>query len=191
MESGSDDQQLIEKTDSILRKRFGVSPDPLGEGLDAGSLTNDLEEIHNIARRVSHHKVSPATLSVCNIFLSRTLVRNQGPEAVANVHRESLENFITKKGSKITPAFFLDFINRLPLAAWEIRRELIQACASEQSVNTYRQLQAVQWTSSLLNHILQVVSVQPLCDYSFAHSPPDEQPRRDLEHDATHPQNHI
>lgn len=160
MEAGTDEQQLIDKTNSILQKRVRVSQTLPEEGVDVDSLCKDLEEVHNIARKASHQKISPATLAACNVLLCRVLVHNQGLDVVANVHRETLDNFMTKKGSKVNHSFLAEFINRVPSAAWEIRRDLIQACASERSVNTYRQMQAVQWTSSLLTQILQVVGIR-------------------------------
>lgn len=154
-----DEQQLIDKTNGILRKRIGVSQTLPEKGVDVESLSKDLEEVHNIARRASHRKISPATLSACNVLLSRILVHNQELDVVAKMHRETLDNFMSKKGSKVNHAFLADFINRIPSAAWEIRRDLIQACASERSVNAYRQMQAVQWASYLLTQTLRAVSI--------------------------------
>lgn len=157
MEASSDEQQLIDKTNGIIRKRIGTSQTIPEKDVDLTALSLDLEEIHKIARKASHQKIPPGTLSAANVFISRILVQNQGMEAVTEQHKESLRDFMTKKGSKINHTFFVEFINRIPSAAWEIRQDLIQACAGGQSVNAYRQMQAIQWLNNLLPHIPQMV----------------------------------
>lgn len=156
MEASTDEQQLMDKTNGIIRKRIGVSQIIPEKEVDVTALSTDLEEIHNIARKASHQKIPPSTLSTANIYLSRTLAHNQGLDAVTRLHRGSLDDFMTKKGSKINHVFFADFINRIPSAAWEIRQELIEACTSGSSVNAYRQMQAIQWLNALLPHAIQM-----------------------------------
>jgi len=160
MRAGADEQQLIEKTNGILRRRVDSLPS-LPEGVNADKLVEDLEEVHNIARKASHQQISPASLTSVSIYLSKVLVQHGRVDEVAKVYRESLDDFMNRKGSKIYHTFFADSVKRIPSAIWEIREELIHACASNRPVNTFRQMQAIHWTDALLNQTLQVVSSTP------------------------------
>lgn len=158
MGASADEQQLIDKANGILRRRLD-SLQSIPEDVDADDLMEDLDEIHNIARKASHQQISPATLASVSIYLSKVLMHHDRLDAVAKAYRESLHDFMDRKGSKIYHTFFADSVKRIPVAIWGIRNDLIHACASGRPVNTFRQMQAVHWTDALLNQTLQVVSV--------------------------------
>lgn len=153
-----DEQHLVEKTSSIIRQRISdlkVFPDTF----DSESLKKDLEELHNIARKASHQQVSPTMLSSSNIYISKALIHGKCMDTVVAVHQGSLADFLNRKGSKISHTLFTDFIKRIPVAAWAIREDLIQACGSERPAHPFRQTQAINWTDKLLLQVFQVVRV--------------------------------
>lgn len=149
LEASADEQQLIEKINGLLRKRIG-SLQQLPEDHSATSLAEDLQELHNIARKSSSQQLSQETLLSSVIYLSKVLVHNKELEVVVKTYQQSLEDFIKRKGSKLWPKFFVEFIKRLSLAAWAIRLEFIKFCSNGEAINSFRQTQAVQWLSMLL-----------------------------------------
>jgi DNA polymerase phi len=159
MGASPEEQQLAEKTSGILRQRIGglkLFP----ETVDVDALKEDLEDLHNIARKASHQQVSSSTLSSSNVYLSKVLVHNKHLDTVVAIHRKSLADFLNRKGSKISHTFFTDFIKRIPASAWLLREDLIAACGNEHTIHQFRQAQAIAWTDILLHQILQVVRIR-------------------------------
>ncbi|KAG8825804.1 DNA-directed DNA polymerase [Serendipita sp. 401] len=145
----SDEQQLIDKLNGIIRRRIGaLYTIPNDANLDL--LSADLEELHKIARKVSHQQVLPITLAVASIYLSKIFVDSGRTDIPARIYKESLADFMQRKGCKLHPTFFTESVKRIPLVVWVIRRELIQACESGKGVNTFRQMQAIHWVDTLL-----------------------------------------
>lgn len=156
MGASTDEQQLIEKANAIIRRRIGVLQ-TLPKDAEIEKIEEDLEEVHKIARKASHQQISPATLTFANVYMCKILVHAGRIEVAARIHAESLDDFMHRKSSQIYHTFFADTIKRVPAVAWAIRRPLIQASADEQSVNLYRQMQAVHWLDAFLPLVLQTV----------------------------------
>ncbi|KIY68633.1 hypothetical protein CYLTODRAFT_374153 [Cylindrobasidium torrendii FP15055 ss-10] len=156
--SGSDEKQLIDKAQGILRNRIGKSKDvpsiksqELPEGADADKVYEVLEAVHARARK-GRSEVSN-TLSICSLYLTKVLASgadDAASKAVA-LYVDSLKDFLTRKNSVLQPGFFQEFANKFPKLAWELRGEVLKL--SGEAVNGYRQLQALRIVQTLLNHL--------------------------------------
>jgi DNA polymerase phi len=160
--ASADEQQLVEKTNGLLRKRIGLLQQ-FPEDVDAAPLEEDLQELHSIARKLTSRQLSQESLLSSVIYLSKVLVHVKRSEAVITGYKGSLEDFIKRKGSKLWPNFFSEFIKRLPSAAWAMRLEFIKSCLNEEAINSFRQTQAVQWLSTLLPLAVQQVGTLNSC----------------------------
>lgn len=158
MKASADEQQLIDKTNGIIRRRID-SLQLIPENVDLDQLEKDLEEVHNISQKASHQQISPTSLTSVIIYMSKVLANHGRVDTAANAYRRSLDDFMKRKGSKICHTFFADPIKRIPSVIWEIREELVNACASDYPINTFRQMQAIKWMDALLNQTLQVVCI--------------------------------
>jgi len=81
--------------------------------------------------------------------------------AIAEIYRRSLRDFISRKGSRLSSAFFQTWIKRHVSTAWHIRATLLDLCKpTGNAVNIYRQTQAFQLLHDLLSqaHLLNDAS---------------------------------
>ncbi|GBE82630.1 hypothetical protein SCP_0410150 [Sparassis crispa] len=144
--TGPDEKHLADKATGLLRTRLGKSKEVLSI-VDTDEATVVLEELHTRARKSDNL----ATLSQCSIYLSRSLLHAGFTETVVRVYRESLDDFVTRKASKLNSNFFQDFIRRHPEAGWALRNDLIEV--SGKAVNVYRQCQAFQILHTLISQV--------------------------------------
>lgn len=109
----SSDQQFAEKAQNLIRQKLTKSKTlPCLTDAAASRLTRLLREIHTEATR-SHTPPQLITCSQASLFLVRLLLTSSPlhiGEVVA-IYGESQLLWITKKNSKLTTGFFVDFIN--------------------------------------------------------------------------------
>jgi DNA polymerase phi len=148
--SGPDERQLSEKTAGILRSRIGKLKDIPTSGFDESNVAEDLQSLHEIARKMAVPEVS-----ACSIYLSRVL---QGSEKVLDLYRASIDDFVARKNSKLAPAFLKDFVVRQIAYAWELREHIIGKCVPDVAVNVYRQMQLWGLVQTMLSQITPLVS---------------------------------
>ncbi len=150
--SGSDEKQLVDKAQGILRSRIGKSKDvPTSAPLD--KVEPVLEALHTRVRK-SRSDLS-STICACCIYLSKIMVSQQAEDKVIALYQATLEDFLTRKNSALTPAFFQDFITRFTSLAWRLRQPMLDL--SSKAVNAYRQLQALRLVQSLLSNLHSIV----------------------------------
>ena len=166
MGSGPDEKQLAEKTIGILRTRFNtpkilprLEADSKGVRLDVEYLTNDFEQLHRIARRASLSQDGFSEILITTtIYLAKVLVYAGMQEAVTAAYIASIDDFITRKNSKIWPAYISDFARRSsPPLSWTLRDKILEACSVGKSINTYRQIASFQILSVFLSTVTQLV----------------------------------
>ncbi|EJF62593.1 hypothetical protein DICSQDRAFT_135562 [Dichomitus squalens LYAD-421 SS1] len=147
--TGPDEKQLSDKATGILRNRIGKSKE-VPHGVSKEDATKTLEELHNLARKASTPDVL-ATLNQCSLYLSKVLLHADDIEPVLTAYRESLHDFVARKASKLSTAFFDDFVRRHPQAAWKMRDDLVKA--SGDALNGYRQAQVFRLVQTLVNQL--------------------------------------
>ncbi|KAF4608345.1 DNA-directed DNA polymerase [Pleurotus pulmonarius] len=135
---GSDEQQLADKARGILQSRISKAKE-LPLELDVKDVTNVLSELHIRARKPRYSSLLVA-LSQCSLYASKILIAADSEAPVLKEYKDSLTDFMTRKGSAFNPAFFQDFIQRFPSSGWKLGDDLLDL--SSRSVNIYRQCQA-------------------------------------------------
>jgi DNA polymerase phi len=146
-----EESQLSEKATSILRSRIGKLKEhpEMDESVDVGPI---LEDLHSKARHAPSGDIL-TTISQCCCYLVRALHHTGADDAIHFAYRQSLEDFVTRKASRLNPAFFQDFIRRCPEVAWDMKREFLTVSVSEKSVNVYRKCQTLGLLNLLFNNI--------------------------------------
>ncbi|KAI1788483.1 DNA polymerase phi-domain-containing protein [Ganoderma leucocontextum] len=147
--TGPDEKQLSDKATGILRNRIGKSKES-PNGVSKEDAAKTLEELHILARKASTPDVL-ATLNQCSLYLSKVLLHAEEIAPVLSVYRESLHDFVARKASKLSTAFFDDFVKRHAQAAWDIRDDLVKA--SGEALNGYRQAQVFHLVQTLVNQL--------------------------------------
>ena len=143
--------QLSEKATGILRSRIGKLKD-CPENDDAIDISLILRDLHSRASHASSADIL-TTIGQCCCYLVRALNRTGANESVQDIYRQSLKDFVTRKTSRLNPAFFQEFIRRCPEAAWESKRSILDTSVSEKAVNTYRKCQVWGLLNLLFNNI--------------------------------------
>ena len=146
-----EESQLSEKATGILRSRIGglkEYPDK-DETIDIGSI---LEDLHSEARRASSADTL-ATIGQCCCYLVRALNHTSTDGTARSVYRQSLQDFVTRKASRLNSAFFQEFIRRCPEVAWDSKQDILDVSVSENAVNAYRKCQTLGLLNLLLNNI--------------------------------------
>lgn len=149
--NGPDEKQLSDKATGILRSRIGKLKE-LPTGLKAEDAVSILRELHTKARR-ARSSDDITTLSQCSLYVVRALLHLERSDAVAEAYRESIEDYLTRKASRLNNAFFQEFITRNTEAAWNLRDDFLTFADPEKAVNSYRQCQAFQLMSVLLTRL--------------------------------------
>ncbi|KAF7304662.1 hypothetical protein MKEN_01180100 [Mycena kentingensis (nom. inval.)] len=145
--TSSDEGHLTDKAKGILRSRIAKSKTtPSVTNLDEAKSV--IGELHTRARRL-HSPDLLSTLSQCGLYLAKVLVDADQQETVVAAYRESLEDFVTRKNSALSQAFFSDAIRRFPDAFWDARKDVITL--SKRALNGYRRLQTLQLLQTLLS----------------------------------------
>ena len=143
--------QLSEKATGIIRSRIGKlkeHPDK-DETIDIGFI---LEDLHSEARRASSADTL-ATIGQCCCYLVRALSHTSTDGTVRSVYRQSLQDFVTRKASRLNSVFFQEFIRRCPGVAWDSKQDILNASVSEKAVNAYRKCQTLGLLNLLFNNI--------------------------------------
>ena len=158
-----EESQLSEKATGILRSRVGKLKECPGkdEAIDIGFI---LEDLHSKARHASSGE-NLATIGQCCCYLVRALSRTSTDGTARLVYRQSLEDFVTRKASRLNTAFFQEFIRRCPEVAWDLRQDILDVTVSENAVNAYRKCQ----TLGLLNLLFSNAPTKVKCG-SSAHT---------------------
>lgn len=146
-----EESQLSEKATGILRSRIGKLED-CPENNDAINISLILQDLHSRARHTSSGDVL-TTIGQCCCYLVQTLNRTGTNGSVQGIYRQSLEDLVTRKASRLNTPFFQEFIRRCPEAAWESKRDILEVSVSEKAVNTYRKCQALGLLNLLFNNI--------------------------------------
>lgn len=152
--TSSDEKQLSDKATGLLRARIGKSKD-LPSQVDTEQVTTVLEEIHSRARKAPTSDIL-TTLGQCSLYLTKALLHAGEEQPVVKVYRESLEDFVSRKASRLNTAFIQDFIKRHPHAAWNLRNDLTGVFGS--SINGYRQAQLFQLLHAMSGQLSSLVS---------------------------------
>jgi len=166
MGSGADEKQLAQKTLGILKTRFNtpkilprLEPDSKGAMLDTESLTKDFEQLHRIARKasLSQDGFSKSVITSA-MYLAKVLAHAGMQGAVTAAYVASIDDFVTRKNSKICPAFITDFAQRSsPPLSWPLRDKILEACAVSKAINSYRQMATFKILGVFLSSVAQLV----------------------------------
>jgi DNA polymerase phi len=146
-----EESQLSEKATGILRSRIGRLKD-YPENNDAIDIGFILQDLHSRARNASSGDFL-STIGQCCGYLVRALNRTSADGSIQVVYRQSLQDFVTRKASRLNTAFFQEFIRRCPEAAWELKQDILDVSVSENAVNTYRKCQTLGLLNLLFNNI--------------------------------------
>lgn len=146
-----EESQLSEKATGILRSRIGKlkeypDKDP---SIDIGFI---LEDLHSKARHAPSGDIL-TTISRCCCYLTRSLNHASTDGTARFVYRQSLEDFVTRKASRLNTAFFQEFIRWCPEVAWDLKQDILNVSVSEKAVNTYRKCQTLGLLNLLFNNI--------------------------------------
>ncbi|OBZ75369.1 DNA polymerase V, partial [Grifola frondosa] len=147
--TGPDEKQLADKATGILRSRIGKLKE-LPSAVDTAEAARVLEELHTRARKAPSSDVL-ATLNQCSLYLCRLLLHAGITEPILSAYRGSLEDFATRKSSKLNIAFFDGFLRRHPQAAWGLRDDLVGITGK--AMNGYRQTQSFHLLHTLINQL--------------------------------------
>lgn len=152
---GSDEQQLADKARGILQSRIGKAKElPLQP--DVKDITDVLNELHTRVRKPRYSSLL-AALSQCSLYASKILITADSEASVLKEYKDSLTDFMTRKGSAFNPAFFQDFIQRFPSSGWKLGDDLLDL--SSRSVNVYRQCQAYHLVHVMVSQLPKLVSI--------------------------------
>ncbi|KAK0503113.1 DNA polymerase phi-domain-containing protein [Armillaria luteobubalina] len=146
--SGTDERQLSDKTQGILRSRIAKAKDV--PTAPVAQVASAVQSLHTRARK-ARSSDQLATLSFCSLYLAKILVAQEGIEQVLDAYRESLADFLTRKNSALNPNFFQDFIQRFPALGWRLRQDLLDS--SKKAINVYRQCQAFRLIYALVSKL--------------------------------------
>lgn len=152
--TGSDEQQLSEKTKGILSNRLAPKLGQLPSNVSQSELAKSYLDVHNYARRV-HDSGLQTALKSCSLHLTKRLLNAGAVDVVTNTYRASLTDFFTRKNSALQPAFFEDFFRQNRSIGWELRQDVLEG--SSKALNGYRQCQAFQFLHLLLPAVSTMV----------------------------------
>lgn len=153
---------LTSKVTGILQSRMFKAKEPL-EIVDRTEAVEVLNALHTEARQAS----STQTAKLCSqaiIYVSRALLADRQAAAssvaaaqdlaapVVAAYTQSLDDFMTKKSTKVRASLFSDLAVRFPVVAWALRQPLVQYAKSD-GANSYRQTQAFNILNDLISQL--------------------------------------
>ena len=146
-----EESQLSEKATGILRSRIGKLKEypEKDETIDIGFI---LEDLHSKARHAPSGEIL-TTIGQCCCYLVRALNRTSTDGTARFAYRQSLEDFVTRKTSRLNSAFFQEFARRCPEVAWVLKQDILKVSVSENAVNAYRKCQSLGLLNLLFNNI--------------------------------------
>jgi DNA polymerase phi len=150
---------LTSKVTGILQSRMFKAKEPL-EIANRAEAVELLNALHTEARTAS----SAQTAKLCSqaiLYVSRALLHDRqasssaGQDLAAPVvaaYTTSLDDFMTKKSTKVRASLFSDLATRFPVVAWSLRSALVQYAKSD-GANSYRQTQAFNILNDLISQL--------------------------------------
>ncbi|PCH38454.1 hypothetical protein WOLCODRAFT_115513 [Wolfiporia cocos MD-104 SS10] len=147
--TSSDERQLADKAAGIIRSRIGKAKDTPST-VDKDRAIEVLGEIHSRARKAASFDVL-IIIGQCSLYVVKMLHHMNQNEPVLEAYKSSLNDFVTRKTSRLNGQFFQEFVRRYADIAWNLREDLLKVTG--QAVNAYRQLQAFQMVQTLLNQL--------------------------------------
>lgn len=163
--SSGDKDELASKAAKVLR---GIANKPkevpgIDTPEDALSL---LSSIHALARRFSNPDSIPLA-AAASAYIARIVLSPSGERAaeqVSSIYTASLHDFLIKKHSKVHQTMFTPFVQRQPLAAWNLREQLLEACSeSTETKDKHKRLQVFGILGDLILAYSALVSVTCWC----------------------------
>lgn len=148
--SGGQEKSVATKAANLLLRRFEKS-EVVPVETSVESVAEILEEIHDLARKGQSKDIAKLC-SQCSIAVAKSLAHAEHGDVVTKAYRKSLEDYMTRKSSRLPPSFINDFIARQPLQAWPLRDELIRYAQGE-AVNSFHQEQAFAMLAALAKHL--------------------------------------
>jgi len=161
-----EESQLAEKATGILRSRIGKLKEypEKDETIDIGFI---LEDLHSEAPRAPSGDIL-TTIGQCCCYLVRVLNRTSTDGTVRFAYRQSLEDFVTRKASRLNSAFFQEFVRRCPEVAWNLKQDILKVSVSENAVNAYRKCQTLGLLNLLFNNIPTKVKEWVPCTHYYS-----------------------
>jgi DNA polymerase phi len=145
-----EESQFSSKTSTVINNRISKLKE-LPRNLEhLEALVEDFVELHVLARKAPSSAFE-STLSSSSLYLSRVLVDAGRAQDVADTYGQSLRDFVTRKGSRLNMSFFQPWIKQQWTAAWLSRTTLVEICRSDNAVNEFRRMQAIQLLQDLLS----------------------------------------
>ena len=157
-----DEASFADKASKILKSKLFKITEPPKSNVDVEKTLENLRQLHNSARNAP----SPGFLTMlaeASIFLGRVLCHLGQTDQVADVYLESLNDFVTRRKSRLNTTFFGQWIKRQLLAAWRIRDGILELCGNGKSVNAFRHLQAFQILQELISTGHSLVRILMTC----------------------------
>ncbi|KDQ06741.1 hypothetical protein BOTBODRAFT_121098 [Botryobasidium botryosum FD-172 SS1] len=152
--AGTDEEQLSTKAIGLLNSRITKLKE-MPPTVDVEYVKEVLEHLHNLARKAP---TAPflSTISQCSLYLSRIFLHHDQEALVLEQYRASLDDFITRKSSRLNTKFFQDFVSRVPATAWNLRDRLLELCEAGKATNIYRQCQVFDIIKVMLSQAHQL-----------------------------------
>lgn len=151
----ADEGQFSEKATNLLGRIANLKQVP--EAFEASDeMVNQLHELHQLSRKAPSAAFE-STLSASSLYLSKVIAHGGRAEDVAKAYRESIKDFVTRKGSRLSLSYFQTWIKRQTSVAWLIRNEILRLCDSEDVVNEFRQMQVIQLLQDLISQSRSLV----------------------------------
>lgn len=163
-ESDDDSKQVASKAANVLRSNICKNRE-LPDEVDVDAVVEDLEAIHGFARRTSSSDLS-SMASTVNLYLTRACLGDNASEMISDraplvkLYNETLDDFLTRNASQLKGSFLIDAFKRVPVLGWEVRSKLFEGCSLTASIKAFRQQQAMQMLSTVLNQLSQSKSVE-------------------------------
>ncbi|CAO1616346.1 unnamed protein product [Sympodiomycopsis kandeliae] len=158
------DKQVATKASTILKNSICKAKDfPVNQ--EFATVADDFEAVHSFAQKSPSGELSSLANTV-NLLLTRVLYEDKDVSTLSATnktaliarYKSTLEEFLTRKASQLKPAFLVDAFKKFPVIGWSLRNELLDSCspdsAAASSIKTFRQQQAVQMLSTVLNQVV-------------------------------------
>ncbi|GAB5585522.1 DNA-directed DNA polymerase [Umbelopsis nana] len=171
--TSSSTKHFVDKTMALLNKRLSKNKE-YPKQFDAERVAEVLKRVHEFARTSAQKQM----LEVCgslSLYISKALIGGEDEKLdtaakVLSIYSDSLTDYMTKKSSHLQPKFFLEFLNRFPQHSWPLFAKLLAYTDPNESVKSYRQSQAYQIMSVLIQRSLSLKSDE--CNKEFLNSIP-------------------
>lgn len=173
----SSTKHFVDKTIALLNKRLSKNKE-YPKQFDVERVAEVLKGVHEFARTSAQKQM----LEVCgslSLYISKAMMSSDeeeklnttaNTEKVLSIYSDSLADYMTKKSSHLQPKFFLEFLNRFPQRSWPLFNKLLAYTDPNESVKSYRQSQAYQIMSVLIQRTVSQKSDE--CNQEFLNAIP-------------------